>query len=635
MNRRHIHLHLMVPTLLFACSSTPFDSVKDGGYPADAVWAPADAARRDSVEGDSAGDGGPSAIYAKHLPSTSAEYTLYRSLLATGARARQPQLPNAFNLLSLLPANTLRSFDHAAQRPQAVRRGGLWSLRLPDGGQIWQIEDLLRHRTPYLMIDASGSITLLDDGIGEGRGWSTLAVSDDGRVAAATFDQRRLLLIRLDGQRWTNGATMVDVSPTLANTQSPLAPSSVAIAGEQVYFAARPSSDGPQRLYVAPLDGSHKASLVSLPQFSGGELISFSCPRPGSAGLLLRATTRTGRSVPIIYRAGAFSVLDAPGRLDCSGGGGRLLSAAYPKFAQSPSGRYFALVSKDGAIDQLWIADLDRKPISFELLSTEQRFVPTVRTFGSVYWPDDDHLLFTAGASDQADLMLYRRSTAALSNLSRSGEKSQAPWAAGKRRFGGGWLGRNGDYLFVLIGNTLPGGAVVTEDLHALSLSTFTLTPLTNGLRLSETQRLLRSSPASTWVWFVAADPKTAGSQLYVFDQRASTPARRLTQHQDGSMVWEVEPSPDGQHVAYLLGSPPGESLRLYVVPTAGGQARALTTATSTTAQDLVWTATADALVHSSREVTAFEDLLLTSLTGQTRMIYRSSGKTHILGAYR
>lgn len=636
------------------CDESPSGSAADGGALSDSTAIDARVADQaiadgelitDSIPADdldpikypdlSVADGGQPIIYAQRIASTDT-YQLYRTDTAGATPSKLAALTNPVKLTQLRPTGGGKPLELPALKAHSLSRDNIVWTNLPAAlGGLWRVEDQASRRAPLLHIDDFARVQVLDDGKDAGRSWNTVAISADGKVAALIVDQTRILLARLDGKRWPNGQTLFDGTPALRSVASPIAVTSLAIADGAAYFAAQPvnNSSGAYALYRLPLDASQVAQALTLPKVNGETPTTFSCVMPVGQSLFYRTSDAQGEHFLLHLRAGKAALIDPPGTISCSAQD-RFFSSLFPHLALSPSGQYLAIVAGQTPVTKLWIADLSAATIKFELISTEQRFSATVRSYGSLFWADDDHLLFTAGSYATSELMLFQRSTAALTNLTKSGDKASAPWETGKLRFDGGWVAVNGEYLHLLVGTSQPSGAIATLDLRAVSLRNFSISPITSGLKLVQTYQLLRSIAPTPWVWFVAIDPATNnGSQLYVFDQRSNTAAKRLTQHQDES-IFDLEPSPDGKHLAYLAGkgatglAPPQ---RLYVIPTTGGPAVALTLPDTYTEQAFRWTADGKALVHATRPLQGSNDLMLSPLGGSPKTLLKNSGDVHIL----
>ena len=140
------------------------------------------------------------------------------------------------------------------------------------------------------------------------------------------------------------------------------------------------------------------------------------------------------------------------------------------------------------------------------------------------------------------------------SNLTASGGTTLPFKGGGKLVPRGGWIARNGQWIFFLqYRYNYPQS---TCDLRAISRTTLQFKDVTQGLYVTYDGSNIEAVEGSPGVFFFARPPGPGTSdEIYVFDQDSASPAQQLTTLATGQTIWQLSPEAGGKRVAISSGS--------------------------------------------------------------------------------
>lgn len=225
------------------------------------------------------------------------------------------------------------------------------------------------------------------------------------------------LLVRTNGMTWSGSSSPVKDISIPGWSVSAVCPESFVFNFASLYFVGQEKTSATMKLYRYDITGGAAASgLVALPDLNGKPTTIASCQ--GFADryheTLAFLTQNNAGETAIL----ALPLRSAPKHF-------AVLPQLRSPISLSPSGlRAFVTTGTTGNIKG-HIAELSGTTTA---LSTAANFTSAVTQMHALYWVDDDNLLLTAGADQALDVFRYQVSTAQLSNLTRSGTASAAPW---------------------------------------------------------------------------------------------------------------------------------------------------------------------------------------------------------------
>ncbi len=567
---------------------------------------------------------------------SSGKYTLYEMMTDGSGYKALPGFLSNFKLTSLNVANhgQLNYYPTDLDRKRTSRfyRSGIYWLELPNKMGRLARWDSGSSTQGYSLVSPAGKVTALDYGAGSSNGYSSsIAISSDGKLAAAVKEEKKLVLIKLDGSSWPGGLSPVkDVTPA-GFKDDVIYDESLTMTKSNLYFVTNNSASSIRSLYMVPQDANKAAAKVALPKVGKAVAAtvgtrSYITPDRMHSAWLVGSSTTEEDVVVIKDGAAAVNVSKLGDNLYAVNNG--LFDGLYPLLALSPGGKQVAYgsISGSNAGRKFWVTKADGSGLAARIDSSSN-FSSSVDNYGGFFFATDDDLLFWAGpSSTEVDLFHYKVSTKALSNLTKSGAATKAPWSGGKLECDGGWISPNGKYLYLLAGD--PSASSKWMDIMVLDLGAFTLKSITNKLYIdseSNAHLELETVPGSKYVWFAAY--KTGGSvnieDVYVFDQESGDPKTltNLTKHGGGSSVaiQGLGASPDSKYASYITGGSGKE--RLYIVPTAGGTAKALTAGSGYVEDLYQWTSQSNGIVYAKGNSTSKMDLYFDDLSGTPKII--------------
>jgi len=459
-----------------------------------------------------------------------------------------------------------------------------------------------------------------------------VGLSDNGKVAALVLDLTKVLLARLDGTNWPGSSSPVrDVSPTgITKVED----DSLTLLQKNLYFVCQNTSTKTDRsLWSVSLSGPAKSAKVTLPKVGGAAATTIyyqgamNSTRTHTAWLI--GSTTTTEDVMVIKDGGTpLNVSKLATDLYNPYNTG-FFDTLYPRMAITPGGAHIAFYTASGGTPKygLMLAKTDGTGTPAQLNPTTA-FVSAVDNYGSLFFQDNDNLLFAAGTtSEKVDLFLYKLSTKALANLTKTGTATKAPWDGGVFELDGGWISPNSKYLYLAIYKS-----ATDSNLIAVDLGTFVKKDITTGMYISfesDIDNDLETVPGSSNVWFVGL--KGGKEDIYVFDQNTASAPTNLTKFASSSdTINNMHVSPDGKYVSYMKGTTTTEVL--YILPTAGGKPTTLVKAGPYLEDSYTWTTDSSAVVYGAGSSTSSKmDLfLITTAAGTPKKLHAAQGVLHI-----
>ena len=575
----------------------------------------------------------PKVLYSKNTANN--KYTLYTVALdGTGDQAVSG-VPADFEICNLATTQRLGPQDVRRDRPVQSEWGGRSVVYLPGAlGKLYRIFDGTTYH--LLQVKPDSTVTVLTAGVTATCGtYYTLAISADGKLAAAVLDDTKVVLIRTDGTTWSGtspASAVLDVTPA-SWTMTQIRYTSLTIGASTLLFTARDSTNA-DFLYQVPLDGSAKASQVTLPQVGGAAVAYINEEMAVSAdGLIFAfvAGQNASNEEVLVYKDGATPAVSiiSGGVKDYLHAGDWFMSDMDPRLAVSPTGAYVVYTTNilAGGSAECWIAATGSAAKIELSASTKFKVMGATKvdTFGGFYWVNDNDLILWAGVDkSNAALFHYSLSSDALTHL-MGASNNAAPWEAGTMTADGGWVTADGKKLYLLAGPPI-SASDITGNLVAVDLTSFTKTDVTTGLDIDGHTELytdMEGLPGSNMVWFIAAQAGAVPSveDVYVFDQSLGTAAsvKKLTSHTATAdlAVLNLTASPDGSQASYSVGASGTEIL--YAAPTSGASAAtALNGSGSFFAGGYAWAPASTGIVYGGGSVLGSLDLLYVVLGGGT-----------------
>ena len=591
----------------------------------------ADMSTTDATTGDAAQPKKAWALYG--VNSSSTKYTLNQVNIDGTGQKLFPGPPANIDLCDLkLTGNTIYQ-DVDQTKPVPVVWAGEEYIRLPNGDRLYHWSDGTDYGLGLLKPDGTFEAPVDQLARATSTGSCTtdyyVAVSKDGKLAAVVLEGTKVALVKLDGTTWsgtTPASEILDITPTGTTNIKEIFDDSLTIGAKSLLFVVDETS-GNDSLYAAPLDGSAKATKVTLPQVDGAAPIFINANMAtNTAGdhFVIVAGAANAKEGVIVYKDGATPATTLVSNLVSNYlyPGTYFMDSLEPKIGFSPSGKYIAFTTTTSD-KKLFVATSDgvtKWDLSNNFTQTGSA---AVDNFGAFYWTDDDNLLFWAGTSATSiGLYHFKASTKAVTNLAGS-SLTTSPWDGGNLVLDGGWLSPNGKFLYLLVGTSADAVNLWSVDLTAL-----TAKAITTGLDIDSGADMdtgVEVVPNSNLVAFIAkADTDTTSPyfyDLYVFDQStgATASVKKLTSTPttgtSSIYINNILPSPDGKYVGYTTNS--GATELLTIVPTAGGASTALNGTGSYLEDAYWWTPDSASVVYAgSSTSTSTLDLKIVPVTG-------------------
>lgn len=582
-------------------------------------------------------DSGPagSEMVAYAYGSSSENFTLSQVKLdGTGQKAAAGMTKGVdLEAIYITHTSTIASYpaDLTYDKPQRRDYSGDYWVRLP--GKLGR---LIRYdnKTEYgfAVVRPNGNVQVLAKGKSANLNDSyNVGLSDNGKVAALVLDLTKVLLARLDGTNWPGTSSPIrDVSPTGITKVDD---DSLTLLQKNLYFVCQNTSTKTDRsLWSVSLSGTAKAAKVALPKVGGAAATTIynvgamNSTRTHTAWLI--GSTTSTEDVMVIKDGGSPVNVSKLATDLYNPNTTSFFDTLYPRMAFTPGGSHIAFYTASGGTPKygLMLAKTDGTGTPAQL-NTTTAFASAVDNYGSLFFPDNDNLLFAAGTtSEKVDLFHYKVSTKALANLTKTGTATKAPWDGGVIEFDGGWVSPNGKYLYLVAYKSTTDANIIAVD-----LGTFVKKDITTGTFINSEKDLdndMDTVPGSSKVWFVGK--KGGKEDIYVFDQNsAGTPTNLTKQTTTAHEYNNLHVSPDGKFASYMVGS--GTAEVLYIIPTAGGTAKALTKAGPYLEDSYAWTMDSAAIAYGAGSSTSKIDLFLVTITGGTpKKLHASQGHMHV-----
>ncbi|MCB9556887.1 MAG: hypothetical protein H6707_12345, partial [Deltaproteobacteria bacterium] len=224
------------------------------------------------------------------------------------------------------------------------------------------------------------------------------------------------------------------------------------------------------------------------------------------------------------------------------------------------------------------------------------------------------------------DVFRYQVSTAQLSNLTRSGTASAAPWGPGKLEVDLSWLSLTWRQVNIVAGEPT-AKQIYTVDTKTYAVVNVMPNHQINAATLRED---LRGAPRSPLV-FLIARPMNSGplfeENVFVYNSDTASPIKQLSHWLHGSASVELNnlmPAANARHVAYTKGD--GANEVLYVAPADASQKPwALNGNGSYLSPAFAWSPDGAYLVFGSGNSASSRDLWRAPATGGTLTKLRST----------
>ncbi len=286
-------------------------------------------------------------------------------------------------------------------------------IRLRDLGRLYRYSDGQTQGFFVALDDAAVMFSVLGSSNGTGGEYSKIVgVSESGRrfVAVKAEDGgSRVLLSTTDGTRLANGSTLVDITPQGGRVD--VDPRTLVLTEDSVLFCAQAHEGGSTGLCRAPIDGSDRASLLSLPPLGNGGLPEWIDPSFLSSedGILaFRAGDSFAADVYAFAEAedAVVNVSAFPAGTAVAEPLGSASDGTPFRGALSQGGSLIAFVALESGIPELFVAPTDGSLAgALGELTTDDWFSPYWQEIRDLYLISAHDLYFFAGPNpNQLDL---------------------------------------------------------------------------------------------------------------------------------------------------------------------------------------------------------------------------------------
>lgn len=559
-----------------------------------------------------------------------------------------PGIPQKLKALSdIALTGPGKSMDIMRHLPTSLKWANNDAISLPnDLGKIfyWSVVSDNKETTEYLFLARpSGELFILDSCKCQYCFGGQMAVSTDGKLAAVargedSTSRTKIILYRLDETNWPTGNSIA-FDATGTEWTGDVQYQSLTFGAKHLLFTAEETPTPTYKLlFSAPLDGSAKATKITLPNVGTQEAkyvkyyMAISDDGKTFAFVASPRSSSEGKEEVMTYRDGDTPSVTIVSNLPETYADryGKISVQLEPRLAVSTAGKNVAFTSSSSG--KFWVAGSDGS----KKVEVSTNFEATVTEYGRFYWVSDDDLLFWAGDSEESlDLYRYQVSSGTLTPITKTGS-SAAPYKTGTRGTFGTWFSPNKEFIYFV---TSSG-----SETNILGINTKTFAPveITTGLDIRHESRQLHQDfetlPNNANVWFIAKTAGTTNSSVYVFDQNAGSKATVLAQDVNTTdEVQKLTVSPSGSYVAYTTGTSsamtPAEILHL--LSTQGGQPQDLLKDLFLS-QTYAWTPDGSAIVIGAGENGGKQSLYKVPITGEKTVLYKESpGYMEVIGAYK
>ncbi|MEZ4225854.1 MAG: hypothetical protein R3B13_33185 [Polyangiaceae bacterium] len=535
----------------------------DAGVDASAD-ASADAAPDSSVDattdasGDAALDAAPDAPPAKiykvlHSVGTANGGEITLSTIDTDGNNLTPVAGMAAQLKAIGIIDMFVSGESPARADRPFREtlfGGI-VYRLPGGAHLMPYSKPAPSSDSGLaLVEGASAVELIAGSLALAGTDMTTSVAPDGTraIVQMTGTSPQTLLLRTDGQKFSNNQYSAPITAT----------GTVALGANATYAAGRIwfvdiSPGGKRFLNYAPLDGSATGTVVTLPDVGAAKQTwaepAMTTSADGKKLALLAGTSKTNLDLMVVdtTSAAAVNVTKSAGNYDVPA------FASEAGFALSPTGLAAAYTRLNATVRELYVIDTTGTGTPIQI-NTPARMKATLTDFNNLHWMSDTKLLFVAAAGFDGDLYTFDRTTSTLTNLSKTGAETAAPWGPGTKWWRLRWVAQNDGHAFF----TRRDNTASSYDLVGINRATSAIVDVASAVQAISDQNL--ASGANGRVWLSVGDfnpPYEYG--LYSFDQNA--PAKATLLFSSALQAVRLGPSPDGSMVSLITSSPQGPRL--------------------------------------------------------------------------
>lgn len=415
---------------------------------------------------------------------------------------------------------------------------------LPRGlGYLKYFRDTINSKLGVLLYRGKGPPEILYSGSGTSTTSDLqyyFAVSPDGDLVAGLRKGTRIVLMRTNGSKFSNGQASMVIDWGATTEPSYVYYNSMTFAGDYLYFISRGStSNTPHTLWRANVDGNSPPTAITLPKVGGvapawiDDEIAVSEDGLSvvvTAGAYTTSTSSKSEDIVLIKADGSsLNLSQAPSDYRSRGTTWGYNTTSGQGISVSPTGRNVAYVDYlASGNEHLYVAGIDGgTPVDLSgatYMSAAKIYLRSIRFI------DDDNLLFFAGSSTtKMDLYRYDVVAKTLSNVTGYGSTAQPFDLLGAMNPKGMWRSPNRKYLYMIEDSATSGN--YTADIVAIDVKNWTTKKVTQGAEFYLSSDAMAACENNSRLYF-AAEPVASSKQLmelFSFDMDTASPAIQLT----------------------------------------------------------------------------------------------------------
>jgi|GEM_PF-6926512 hypothetical protein len=418
-------------------------------------------------------------------------------------------------------------------------------IYLPRGlGYLKFYRDTVNSKLGLLLFRGNGPPEILYSG----NGTSTtndlrtyFAVSPDGDLVAGTRKATRIVMMRTNGSKFSNGQSSTVIDWGTTTEPDYLYYNSLTFAGDQLYFVTRGSTtSSTHTLWKVAVDGNTSPTAVTLPNVGGIAPVwiddEISVSEDGLSVVVLAGaytSSSSSKSEDVLMIKADGSTLNLSQRTSDYRARGTTWgynTTSSQAVTISPTGGNVAYVDYvSSGNEHLYLAGVDgAAPI--ELTGSTYMASASKTYLRSVRFMDDRNLLFFAGSSTtKMDLYRYDVVAKTMSNITGYGSTTQPFNLIGAMNPKGMWRSPNRKYLYMVEDSGTSGN--YTADIVAIDLNNWVTKKVTQGAEFYMSSDSMAACEKGSRLYF-AAEPVATSKQnmeLFSFDMDTAAPAIQLT----------------------------------------------------------------------------------------------------------